>query len=90
MALSACSTALRGLEWLLRMATPAEAPDVTVRPRNTKPSASMACSSAAAFARASVSLRFHSSTANSSPPSRPTTSEARTSRSSAATIAFST
>ena len=35
-------------------------------------------SSDAALALASVSLRFHNSTANSSPPSRPTTSEART------------
>ena len=90
MALSASSSALHGSEWLLRMATPADAPEVTVLPRNTKRSASMVCSKAAAFARASVSLRFYSSTANSSPPSRPTTSEARTSRSSAATIVFST
>ena len=48
------------------------------RPANEKRSASIACSSAAALARASVSLRFHNSTANSSPPSRPITSEART------------
>ena len=32
------------------MATPADAPAVTVRPRNTKVSRSMACSSAAALA----------------------------------------
>ncbi len=38
----------------------------------------MACSSNAALARASVSLRFHNSSANSSPPSRPITSDERT------------
>ena len=49
-----------------------------VRPRNTKVRRSIASSSEAALALASVSLRFHNSSANSSPPSRPTTSDART------------
>ena len=51
---------------------------MTVRPRNTKVSRSIVSSSEAALALASVSLRFHSSSANSSPPSRPITSEERT------------
>ena len=49
-----------------------------VRPPNTKVRRSIVSSSAAALALASVSLRFHNSNANSSPPSRPTTSDART------------
>ena len=51
---------------------------MTVRPRNTKVRRSIASSSAAALALASVSLRFHNSSANSSPPSRPITSDERT------------
>ena len=77
-ALSASSSARPASACGPRIATPADAPAVTVRPRNMKVSRSMACSSDAALACASVSLRFHNSSANSSPPSRPITSEERT------------
>ena len=86
MALSAASSARPASEWVSRTATPAEAPAVMVRPSNTKVRRSISSSSVAALARASVSLRFHNSSANSSPPSRPTTSEARTCASSVVTI----
>ena len=78
MALSASSSARPASACGPRIATPADAPAVTVRPRKTKVSRSIACSSDAALALASVSLRFHNSSANSSPPSRPITSEERT------------
>ena len=55
--------------------TPADAPAVTARPSNTKLRRSTPSSSNAALALASVSLRFQSSKANSSPPSRPITSD---------------
>src|SRR6266851_2339067 len=86
---SASSSAFPASACAPRIATPVDAPALTVRPPNTKLSWSIACSSDAALARASVSLRFHNKRPNSSPPSRPITSEARTWCASVATIAFS-
>ena len=82
--------AAAALDQVLNAKTPADAPAVTVRPRNVNVSRSMASSSEAAFALASVSVRFHNKTANSSPPRRPTTSEERTWPTSVAAMAFKT
>ena len=81
MALSACSSACAfGMAVEQRDADRGAGTGAAAAEFEREPS--IACSSAAAFARASVSLRFHNSSANSSPPSRPITSEARTWRNS--------
>jgi tripartite-type tricarboxylate transporter receptor subunit TctC len=78
MARSARSNASVGWSSGRSSAEPAEAPTASVAPAWVAVVRVIAASSCAAFVCASASVRCQSSTANSSPPRRATTSEART------------